>query len=43
MGKYANLYLAEKPDIGRAIAGYLWPDGAEKGKGFIAKGDTYIS
>ena len=43
MGKYANLYLAEKPDIGRAIAGYLWPDGAEKGKGFIAKGDTCVS
>ena len=36
-----TLYIAEKPDIGKAIATYLWPDGsAKREKNYIAKGDT---
>lgn len=28
-----TVYIAEKPDIGRAVAAYLWPDGGmEKGE-----------
>ena len=39
-----ELYLAEKPDIGRALAGYLWPEGDyHKEKGFLQKGDTTVS
>ena len=34
-----TVYIAEKPDIGRAVAAYLWPDGGmEKGKGCFRKG-----
>lgn len=37
-------YVAEKPDIGRALAAYLWPDGNyHKGKGFIQQGDTTVT
>ena len=29
-----QLYIAEKPDMAKAIAGYLWPDGSyNKNKG----------
>lgn len=43
MRKYSCLYLAEKPDIGRALAAYLWPDGAQKQKGFIEQGDVCVT
>lgn len=43
MGKYSLLYIAEKPDIGRALAAYLWPEGASKQKGYIEKGDVCIT
>lgn len=39
-----TLYIAEKPDIGKAIATYLWPDGsAKREKNYIAKGDTIVA
>lgn len=42
------LYIAEKPDIGRALAGYLWSDGeyekVVKGSvGYLRKGDTTVT
>lgn len=43
MKKYSCLYIAEKPDIGRALAAYLWPDGANKQKGFIEQGDVCVT
>ena len=43
MAKYKKLFLAEKPDIGRALAGYLWPDGCRKEKGFLSNGDTAVT
>lgn len=37
-------YIAEKPDIGKALAAYLWPDGnCHKEKGFIQQGDTTVT
>ncbi|MGL5271558.1 MAG: DNA topoisomerase 3 [Selenomonadaceae bacterium] len=37
-------YIAEKPDIGKALAAYLWPDGnCHKEKGFIQCGDTTVT
>ncbi|MGE1063593.1 DNA topoisomerase 3 [Megasphaera paucivorans] len=37
-------YIAEKPDIGKALATYLWPDGnCHKEKGFIQQGDTTVT
>ncbi|WP_288643842.1 toprim domain-containing protein, partial [uncultured Megasphaera sp.] len=39
-----TLYIAEKPDIGKAIATYLWPDGsAKREKNYIEKGDTIVA
>ena len=39
-----TLYIAEKPDIANAIAGYLWPSGGyKKGAGFYQKDDTVVS
>lgn len=39
-----TLYIAEKPDIGKAIAAYLWPDGsAKREKTYIHKGDTVVA
>ena len=39
-----TLYIAEKPDIATAIAGYLWPSGGyKKGTGFYQKDDTVVS
>lgn len=39
-----TLYIAEKPDIGKAIAAYLWPDGsAKREKTYIQKDDTVVS
>ena len=39
-----TLYIAEKPDIANAIAGYLWPSGGyKKGTGFYRKDDTVVS
>ena len=39
-----TLYIAEKPDIANAIAGYLWPSGGyKKGTGFYRKDDTIVS
>ena len=37
-------YIAEKPDIGKALAAYLWPDGDyHKEKGFIQNGDITVT
>ncbi|WP_229711339.1 DNA topoisomerase 3 [Pectinatus frisingensis] len=37
-------YIAEKPDIGKALAAYLWPDGnCHKEKGVIQQGDTTVT
>ena len=37
-------YIAEKPDMGKALAAYLWPDGnCHKEKGFIQQGDTTVT
>ena len=39
-----TLYIAEKPDIANAIAGYLWPSGGyKKNTGFYQKDDTVVS
>lgn len=39
-----KLYIAEKPDIGKALAAHLWPDGNfQKGKGYITSGDTTVT
>lgn len=39
-----TLYIAEKTDIGKAIATYLWPDGsAKREKTYIHKGDTIVA
>ena len=39
-----TLYIAEKPDIANAIAGYLWPSGGyKKSTGFYQKDDTVVS
>ena len=38
------LYIAEKPDIANAIAGYLWPEGGfRKAAGWYRKGDVTVS
>lgn len=38
-----TVYIAEKPDIARAIAAHLWPDGAyQKNKYDITNGDTVV-
>ena len=37
-------YIAEKPDIGKALAAYLWPEGnCHKEKGFIKNGDVTVT
>nr|WP_196591934.1 DNA topoisomerase 3 [Pectinatus frisingensis] len=37
-------YIAEKPDIGKALAAYLWPNGnCHKEKVFIQSGDTTVT
>lgn len=39
-----TLYIAEKPDIGRAIAAFLWPNGDyKKEQNCITHGDTTVS
>ena len=39
-----TLYIAEKPDIAKAIADYLWPSGGyKKGTGFYRKEDIIVS
>lgn len=39
-----TLYIAEKPDIGKAIATYLWPDGsATRKKTYIYKDNTVVA
>lgn len=43
MKKYSELYIAEKPDIGRTLATYLWPNGASKQKGYIEKGNVCVT
>ena len=43
MPKYKKLFLAEKPDIGRALAEYLWHGDCKKEHGFIAHGDTAVT
>lgn len=36
------VYIAEKPDIANAIAGYLWPSGGyKKGTGYYQK-DVHV-
>ncbi len=42
MGKVT--YIAEKPDIGRALAAYLWPEGGyRKEKGFMQQGNITVT
>lgn len=43
MAKYQKIFLAEKPDIGRALAAYLWQGDCQKGKGFLFHGDTAVT
>lgn len=39
-----KLFIAEKPDIGRALAGYLWPKGDyKKQQGYFESGDIIVS
>lgn len=39
-----KLFIAEKPDIGKALAAYLWPDGHyKKEKGYIQSGDITVT
>lgn len=39
-----KLFIAEKPDIGKTIAAYLWPDDDyQKEKGYIKNGDTTVT
>ena len=39
-----TLYIAEKPDIAKAIAEYLWPSGGyKKGTGFYRKDETIVT
>lgn len=38
-----TLFIAEKPDIARAIAGHLFPDGYTKTKHYYEKGDTTVA
>lgn len=39
-----QLYIAEKPDMAKAIAGYIWPDGNyEKNKGYFEKGNIRVT
>ena len=39
-----KLFIAEKPDIGRALAGYLWPENNyKKQQGYFENGDTIVS
>lgn len=40
----SRLFIAEKPDIARAMASYLWPDGSyAKNPHFFKKGDTTVT
>ena len=38
-----TLYIAEKPDIGRTLATYLWKDDCKKETGYIRNGDTAVT
>ena len=39
-----QLYIAEKPDMAKAIAGYLWPDGNyNKNKGYYEKNGVEVT
>lgn len=39
-----KLYIAEKPDMAKAIAGYLWPDGSyNKNKGYFEKDGVEVT
>ena len=39
-----QLYIAEKPDMAKAIAGYLWPDGNyKKNKGYYEKDGVEVT
>jgi DNA topoisomerase III len=38
-----TLYIAEKPDIGRTLAAYLWKDDCKKETGYIRNGDTAVT
>ena len=39
-----QLYIAEKPDMAKAIAGYLWPDGSyNKNKGYYEKNGVEVT
>lgn len=38
-----TLFIAEKPDIARAIAGHLFPDGYTKTKHYYEKGDATVT
>lgn len=39
-----KLFIAEKPDIAKSIAAYIWPQNDfKKESGYFYKGDTYVS
>ena len=38
-----TLYIAEKPDIGRTLAAYLWKNDCKKETGYIRSGDTAVT
>lgn len=38
-----TLYIAEKPDIGRTLAAYLWHGDGKKETGYIQNGDTTVT
>lgn len=38
-----TLYIAEKPDIGRTLAAYLWKNDCKKETGYIQHGDTAVT
>lgn len=38
-----KLFIAEKPDIGKTLANYLWPNGYTKEKGYLTNGDTTVT
>ena len=38
-----KLFIAEKPDIGKTLASYLWQNDCHKEKGYIHSGDTAVT
>lgn len=38
-----TLYIAEKPDMGRTLAAYLWKEDCKRESGYIYHGDTTVT